>query len=363
MRLRLRCSAILFLVTLSFVVVSSRLSLVAEPPARGTVTGEKTTLRATDAVTTGNIRRGGQQGSALTGWTDRSDTVTWEVNTEEGGVYDVSITYAAPKGEGGAEFEVASGTSSISGEVQETGGRSTFVTLAVGLLTIPKGAARITVRARTKPGAEVMVLRELVLERGYEPLFDGKTVDGWFGPRRGNGQRSKVHGYEVIDGVLTCMPGGNIYTEKEYGDFVFRFEFRLDRGSNNGLGIRTPDHGDAAYVGMEIQIIDDDAPQYRNIRPWQRHGSIYHVVPAKTGHLRPPGQWNVEEVIADGRDITVRLNGVTIVQANLDEAIEKNPKIVARHPGLQREKGYIGFLGHGSKVEFRNIRLKELTRR
>ena len=192
---------------------------------------------------------------------------------------------------------------------------------------------------------------------GFVPLFNGKDLTGW---TYGRGKKAGA-GYQVENGVLFCTArdGGNLYTEKEYADFILRFDFKLEPNSNNGVGIRTPTEGDAAYVGMEIQVIDDDGPQYKDqIQPWQYHGSIYHVVPAKRGHLRSTGEWNSQEIAAKGRQITVKLNGQTIVDANLDDV--KDPETLKKHPGLKNQKGHIGLLGHGTRVEFRNIRIKEL---
>jgi hypothetical protein len=133
--------------------------------------------------------------------------------------------------------------------------------------------------------------------QGWKLLWDGKTLNGWklvggHGP-----------GYLVQDARIVCPAdgGGNLFTEKEYANFVFRFEFKLEEGSNNGIGIRAPYEGDAAYQGMEIQILDNDAPRYRKLRAAQYHGSIYDVIPAKTGFLKPTGQWNEEEITARGR--------------------------------------------------------------
>ncbi len=186
-------------------------------------------------------------------------------------------------------------------------------------------------------------------KQGFVKLFDGKTLDGWQGA---------VKGYTVEDGAMICKPGGNIYTKDEYADFVFRFEFKLPAGGNNGVGIRTPIKGDAAYVGMEIQVLDDGHERYKGIRPYQAHGSIYGVVPAKRGHLKPAGQFNSQQIMAKGSHIKITLNGHVIVDADLskiDKTIDGRP-----HPGLHNEKGHIGFLGHGAPVEFRNIRIKKL---
>ncbi len=192
-------------------------------------------------------------------------------------------------------------------------------------------------------------------EKGFVPLFDGKTLDGW----QIVGQKGV--GYIAQDGEIVCPAdgGGNLFTTKEYSNFVLQFEFRLQEGANNGIGIRAPLEGDAAYAGMEIQILDDGAERYRGkLKPGQYHGSIYDVVPAKQCCRKPVGEWNSEEITADGRHIMVKLNGQTITDANLDSITD--PAVLKKHPGLARKSGHIGLLGHGTRVEFRNLRIKEL---
>ena len=188
---------------------------------------------------------------------------------------------------------------------------------------------------------------------GFMPLFNGKDLQGWQG---------SVDGYVVQDGLLVCDPakGGTILTKEEYGDFVLRFEFRLPPGGNNGLAIRAPADGNPAYVGMEIQILDDTAPKHADLKPWQYHGSVYGIAAAHRGYTRPVGQWNFEEVVAKGSQITVRVNGTTIVDADV-EKVEK-PADSGDHPGIHSKSGRIGFMGHGDRVEFRNIRVKPLDK-
>jgi len=191
-------------------------------------------------------------------------------------------------------------------------------------------------------------------EAGFVNLFDGKSLTGWK-LVRGHGP-----GYIVKDGLLVCPKegGGNLFTEKEYSNFIFQFEFRLQPAGNNGVGIRAPLEGDAAYVGMEIQILDNEAPEYKDLRPAQYHGSVYDVIPAKRGYVKKPGEWNTEEIRAEGRRIKVTVNGTVILDADLDSV--KDPEVLKKHPGLARQSGHIGFLGHGALLEFRNIRVKEL---
>jgi hypothetical protein len=199
-------------------------------------------------------------------------------------------------------------------------------------------------------------------EEGFKPLLNGKDLTGWRYGTKADKENKVGKGYQLKeDGTLYCTPsdGGNLFTEKEYADFTLRFEFKLVDNANNGVGIRAPLEGDSAYQGMEIQVLDDNGPQYKGkLRPAQYHGSIYDVVAAKPGHLKPTGEWNTEEITAKGRRVTVKLNGQTIVDADLGEITD--PEVLKKHPGLKREKGHIGFLGHGTRVEFKNVRIKEL---
>ncbi len=193
-------------------------------------------------------------------------------------------------------------------------------------------------------------------EDGFTPLFDGKSLAGWFvvnqmGP-----------GFLVRDGMIVCPPEGGqkLMTDKEYANFILRLEFKLTADANNGIGIRAPKVGQTSVHGMEIQILDQSGPLYgpMKLKPEQYHGSIYEVWPARSGFLKPPGEWNEQEIRADGRRITVRLNGVVILDADLD--LVREPDVLKKHPGLQRKSGHIVLLGHQSHIEVRNLRIREL---
>ena len=192
-------------------------------------------------------------------------------------------------------------------------------------------------------------------EEGFVSLFDGKSLQGWVEVGRSGS------GYQVREGKLVCPrdEGGNLFTRKEFEDFILRFEFKLQEGSNNGLAVRSPLQADRiAYEGMELQIIDNQAKRYREIQPWQKHGSLYHVFAARTGHLRPVGRWNQQEVGMRGSRLKITLNGAVILEVDLNTV--EDEAVRWRHPGLKRTSGHIGFLGHKEPVEFRNIRVKEL---
>ncbi len=187
----------------------------------------------------------------------------------------------------------------------------------------------------------------------FTPLFDGTSLTGWIGD---------TAGYSVEDGAIHALAtGANLFTEKNYADFHLKFEFRLTAGANSGIGIRAPLTGDAAFDGMEIQVLDNSSPKYAGLSPWQYHGSIYGVVPAKREHLKPVGEWNQQEIIVSGSKIQVVLNGTTIVDADLTKAAQDGTIDGKPHPGLRRQSGHIGFLGHGDRVSFRAIEILELN--
>jgi hypothetical protein len=148
-------------------------------------------------------------------------------------------------------------------------------------------------------------------------------------------------------------------TEAEFADFVLRLDYRLAPAGNNGVNIRAPFEGRPAYVGMEIQLLDDESEKWKSrITPEQHTGSIYNVLPARTGFSKPVGEWNEMEITARGRRVTVKLNGAIILDNDLD--MVKEPKILERHPGLARASGHIGLLGHATRTDFRNIRIRPL---
>lgn len=205
------------------------------------------------------------------------------------------------------------------------------------------------------PRKEIFSLTQQESSEGFEMLFDGTHLNKW----------TKNAGYSINEeGHLWVDPnarfGGNLYTLEEYGDFVYRFEFKLTPGANNGIGIRTPMEGDAAYLGMEVQVLDDGAEIYKDLHPYQYHGSVYGVISSKRGALKPVGEWNVEEISIQGNKIKVTLNGQVIVDGDLAAASKKGTLDGKEHPGLKRKSGHIAFCGHGSEVFFRNIRVKRL---
>jgi hypothetical protein len=190
---------------------------------------------------------------------------------------------------------------------------------------------------------------------GFVPLFNGKDLAGW------KSYAGKAEVWAAEDGLVVCKDrgGGWLGTVKDYADFELRLEYRITPGGNSGVYIRAPEQGHISRVGMEIQILDDHHPKYAKIDFYQYTGAIYHVIGPTRRTGKPAGQWNAMTIRAHGRRVQVFLNGPKIVDADLDRCRE-DPAVAKEHPGLARAAGKIGLQSHTDRVEFRNVRIKEL---
>jgi hypothetical protein len=187
---------------------------------------------------------------------------------------------------------------------------------------------------------------------GFTALFNGKDLAGW----KATGDMAV---WTAEKGVIHCKggKGGWLLTEKDYGDFELRVEYRwLKKATNSGIALRTPAKGDPAYAGMEIQLIDDEGWSGK-LADYQHTGSIYDVQPAKPAANKPIGEWNAIRIVCQGRTVTIEQNGKGLVKANLDDYKERPKK---NHPGLERSSGKVGFQSYNQPVEFRNVYIKEL---
>ena len=215
-----------------------------------------------------------------------------------------------------------------------------------------------------------LVVKARADELCFKPLFNGKDLEGWEGA---------TNTYCVTsDGLLTCRQGSvkgdkqvrNLWTTKDYADFIIRFEVKLPPNANNGLGIRTKPNGWCSREGMEIQLLDDWGDRYNGtnrLSDVHYTGAIYGVVPPKrkpdgTTYLKPTGEWNAVEVTAIGPKITVVLNGEKIVDADVSKYSTDGtvPPDGIKRPGLHNRSGRIHWCGHGEDIFWRNIRIREL---
>ncbi len=190
-------------------------------------------------------------------------------------------------------------------------------------------------------------------DAAWKPLFNGKNLTGW------EAIDGPIAGWHVDDGMLSCGGGsdgtGWLSTTDEYKNFELELEFRVPPGGNSGVFLRAPHTGNPAFEGMEIQVLDDDAPIYATIKPAQHCGSLYGLAAAKPGAIKKAGEWQKYNIVCDGQRVKVTLNGTVVVDANL--ADYQND---ATHPGVKRTQGFIGLQNHGTQIAYRNLRIRNL---
>ena len=182
-------------------------------------------------------------------------------------------------------------------------------------------------RIRKLPSTPVFRLSADEQKQGYEVLFDGRSLDKWQGnttnyvPQNGNIYVTANYG-----------GSGNLYTKKKYSDFVLRFDFCFDTpGVNNGVGVRTNLGTDAAYDGMEIQILDHDDPIYNGLMPYQQHGAVYGIIVPEHVKFDKVGTWYSEEIRVVGDRVKVTVNGKVIGK---DSDFPENTGIIIEAPGF-----------------------------
>jgi hypothetical protein len=206
-------------------------------------------------------------------------------------------------------------------------------------------------------GAALVLLGSVCSAEEFRPLFNGHDLKGWqviTAPAYGG----YTDHWKVAGGVLTCHPGGNwLAADGEYDNFELKLEFRVARGGNSGVLLRCPLDGHPSVDGMEIQLLDDAAPEYAELKPYQYCGSLYGVEPAKRGATKPAGQWQSMAILCDGPRIRITLNDSVVVDTDTTQHADK----LAEHPGLKRTRGHVGLQYHSTHVAFRNVAIRELT--
>ena len=154
---------------------------------------------------------------------------------------------------------------------------------------------------------------------------------------------------KVIDGDHVHVPKTNPRTKQHFTDFKLIFEFKMDPAANSGIML--PGMG-------ELQMLENTAEKYAKLDPRQYHASAYGLVAAERGHQKPVGEWNYQEVVVQGSNIIVHLNGSKILCTDLAEITEnmKNKKFTLR----KKLTGPLSLGGHASGVYYRNMYAAEL---
>ena len=206
-------------------------------------------------------------------------------------------------------------------------------------------------------------------QKGFKPLFDGKTTTGWHTYNK----TTVGSAWQVQDGALHLNPakkgqdgGGDLVTDKEYSNFHLKLDWKVAPKSNSGIifFVHEDPKFHATYsTGPEMQVLDNDGHPDGKITK-HRSGDLYDLIKSYSEPVKPVGEWNTAEIISKNGKLTLILNGVKTVNTTLwDEnwkALIAGSKF-AKWEGFGTYKiGKIALQDHGDEVWFKNILIKEL---
>lgn len=196
-------------------------------------------------------------------------------------------------------------------------------------------------------------------EEGFTPLFDGESLEGWV---KADG-KAPDKGWVVEEGSIHRKDrGGDIYSEKEYGDFELRFEWKIARGANSGVKYKVKKFA-LSHLGPEYQVLDDE--NHNNGKnPLTCAGAMYELFPAgENKKLKPVGEWNTARIVVKGTKFEHWLNGEKIVEADTKSDEWKAAKAKSKFRSVEgyaeNKTGRIMLQDHGDPVWFRKIRIME----
>lgn len=203
-------------------------------------------------------------------------------------------------------------------------------------------------------------------------LFDGQSFTGWH--KYGGGEVGKA--WKIEDGAIyldavnkdgwQTGDGGDIVTDEEFENFHLKYEWKIAQNGNSGVIFfihESPEYQYPWHTGPEMQVLDNAGhPDAKIIS--HRAGDLYDLIVSSEETVKPYGEWNQAEIIADNGKLEFVLNGTTIVNTTMWtpewEALIADSKFKDM-PGFAKfKKGKIALQDHGDLVYFRNIVLKKL---
>lgn len=212
-------------------------------------------------------------------------------------------------------------------------------------------------------GSLLLSLAAGLMAEETTPLFDGKSLAGWTGADGG----APGAGWAIENGVLHltgAVKGGNLISEKEFGSFDLQWDWKIDKGGNNGIKYWVTKVGGKEWLGIEYQLIDDAAHPDGIKGGDHVTASIYDIkAPAKDKPLNPPGQWNSSRVVVKDGRIQHWLNGVLVCEADTTGGEWKQLIADSKFKtkvGFAPGKGRIMITDHRDQVWIKNMRIKEL---
>jgi len=197
---------------------------------------------------------------------------------------------------------------------------------------------------------------------GWQLLFNGSDMSAWR-----NFNSETIHElWTVVDGTMTLTGkgGGDLVSKEMYGDFELKMDWKICENGNSGIFVRASEDGKKVYSkAIEMQILDD-LRHKDNQKPNHRAGSVYDMIAAPAGLVKPAEEWNSVRIVAKGTIIEFYLNGGLTGKVDIGskdwEELLNNSKFKTWEGFGANPKGHIGLQDHGDKVSFRNIKIRHL---
>jgi type 1 glutamine amidotransferase len=195
--------------------------------------------------------------------------------------------------------------------------------------------------------------------QGWRLLFDGAGTEGW---RGWNKSEFPAEGWEVLNGCLRhTAGGGDLITVDTFTDFELAFEWKVARAVNSGVKYRVPEVK-GYTAGPEYQILDDPGTRESH-DPLVGAGALYQLFAPTGKRLAPTGSFNHSRIVARGGQLEHWLNGVKLLEADLDSQAWIDAKARSKFadmPNYGKGPGHVLLQDHGGEVWYRSIRLREL---
>ncbi|HEX5151763.1 MAG TPA: DUF1080 domain-containing protein [Parafilimonas sp.] len=205
-------------------------------------------------------------------------------------------------------------------------------------------------------------------EASWTPLFDGSTLTGW----HSFGADSVSGGWGIDSGAIhldaSAKTGrGDLVSNDSYDNFDLKYDWKISKAGNSGVLFYVQDdkakYEDTYKTGPEMQVLDDERHDDRK-KPSHRAGSLYDMIQATPGAVKPAEEWNTAEIVSNNGKLDFYLNGQHVVNTTIFDSAWN--KMVAgskfkEWPAFGTfQSGHIALQDHGNDVWYKNIEIKKL---
>ena len=228
-------------------------------------------------------------------------------------------------------------------------------------------------KTETSDSTAVQQTHTATMDTGWVSLFDGQSLNGWHSygkPAPGaawNIDSSAIHLSVNTNKGYQSEGGGDLVSADEYGNFDLKLEWKISKNGNSGIVFLihedTTLYKETWKTGLEMQVLDNDGHSDGKI-PKHRAGNLYDLIAASPENVKPVGEWNQVEIVANNGKLDLSLNGTVVVSTTMWDDNWKKMVAASKFGPMPNwgtfKKGHIALQDHGNEVWYRNIMIKKL---